>query len=392
MTEQEARTFDHPVDAEFKPTMEPAARELLVVCLARGLGGSTRSLATVLERLPNSFKRVVCTPTGGPFLRYLHSRKLMDVHLEIPHRGRGAKGKLSRIAAMFRVAGWVRRHRSTVEAIHVNGPEELNFVAPVARMYGVPVVVWSHARDVSPWMRRLRPLMGLVLRGVEVRWATVSHHARDVLVEAGLCSPGDVEIIPNPIDPDDVVGDRRTARGDIRIGYLGSDAAYKGFALLPDVIDKLGEEVVSWLIFSNPRSQESDEVWKRLRSLPSQRVTFVGKVADVRGAYAQCDIVFMPSIVESFGRVAAEAMLNGIPVVASDLPPVREVLGDDEAGLLYPPGDVDAAASRLKDLILNETLRTSLGDAGIRRARQFEPASVVESLTRLYRGGAPTAG
>jgi glycosyltransferase involved in cell wall biosynthesis len=212
-----------------------------------------------------------------------------------------------------------------------------------------------------------------------------------VLVDAGLCAPEDVEIIPNPIDPDDVVGHRRAVRADIRVGYLGSDAAYKGFALLPDVIEAMGGDDVSWLIFSNPRSPESDEVWKRLRSFPSRRVTFVGKVADVRGAYAQCDIVFMPSIVESFGRVAAEAMLNGIPVVASDLPPVREVLGDDEAGLLFPPGDVEAAGERLKKLLSDPSLRASLGDAGKRRARQFEPRSVVDALMRLYRGGEPAA-
>jgi phosphatidylinositol alpha-mannosyltransferase len=315
----------------------------------------------------------------------------MDVHLEIPHKGHGPKGKMSRIAAMFRVARWVRRHRATLEAIHANGPEELNLVAPVARLYGVPMVVWSHARDVSPWMRRLSPFLRLVLRGVDVRWATVSRHARDVLVDAGLCSPEDVEIIPNPIDPDDVVGHRSAARADVRIGYLGSDAAYKGFALLPDVIDAVSDEDVSWLIFSNPRSTESDEVWKRLRSQPSERVTIVGKVTDVRGAYGQCDIVFMPSVVESFGRVAAEAMLNGVPVVASDLRPVREVLGDDEGGLLYPPGDVHAAGERLKELIRDPSLRATLGNAGKNRARQFEPRSVVDALTRLYRGGAPVA-
>ena len=392
--------LEHPDSAASPPQqprveLEPArgtgpdGRELLIVCLARGLGGSTRSLATVLEGLPPSFRRVVCTPTGGPYLRYLQSRDLMDVHVDIPHRGRGTKGKMSRITAMLRVARWVREHRDSLAAIHANGPEEMNLVAPVARRYGVPMVVWSHARDVSPWMRRLSPLMRLVLRRVDVRWATVSRHARDVLVEAGLCSTGDVEIIPNPIDPDDVVGPRSAARGDIRIGYLGSDAGYKGFAILPDVIEAVGDEDVSWLIFSNPRSSENDEVWKRLRALPSESVTVVGKVADVRGAYSQCDVVFMPSKVESFGRVAAEAMLNGVPVVASDLPPVREVLGDDEGGLLYPPGEVDSAADQLKRLIRDPELRASLGEAGRARARQFEPRSVVAALTRLYRGGAP---
>jgi glycosyltransferase involved in cell wall biosynthesis len=393
VTEQEARLLELPKTAEeasLESVNEVGAegRELLFVCLARGLGGSTRSLATVLEGLPRSFRRVVCTPTGGPYLEYLHNRNLLDAHLDIPHRGRGPKGKLSRFAAMFRVARWVHAHRATLGAIHANGPEELNLAAPAARLYRVPLVVWSHARDVSPWMRRLSPLLSLLLRGVDIQWATVSRHARDVLVEAGLCSPEDVEIIPNPIDPEDVVGARTATPGDVRVGYLGSDAGYKGFALLPDVIESLAGENISWLIFSNSRSPESDETWTRLRSLPPERVTIVGKVTDVRSAYAQCDVVFMPSIIESFGRVAAEAMLNGVPVVASDLVPVREVLGDDEGGLLYPPGDVAAASEHLRELIRNPSLRASLGEAGKRRARQFEPRSVVDALARLYRSGA----
>ncbi|MGH2792385.1 MAG: glycosyltransferase family 4 protein [Actinomycetota bacterium] len=366
-------------------------REVLFVCLARGLGGSTRSLATVLEGLPSSFRRVVCTPSGGPFLRSLRERNLVEVHIDIPNRGRRLTGKLSRFAAMFKVASWVRSHRGAISAMHANGPEELNLVAPVARLYGVPVVVWSHARDVSPSMRRLRPLLRLLLRGVDVRWASVSGHARDVLVEAGLCLPDAVEIIPNPIDPEDVVGATTTGRDDVVIGYLGSDAPYKGFLLLPDVIEALGYEGVRWLIFSNERASRGNDAWTRLRALPAERATVVGKVADVGGAYAQCDIVFLPSLEESFGRVAAEAMLNGVPVVASDLAPVREVLGRDEAGLFFPPGDVIAASRRLRELIDDPSLRVAMGEAGRRRARQFEPRSVVRALTRLYSGDVSVA-
>jgi phosphatidyl-myo-inositol alpha-mannosyltransferase len=370
-------------------------REVLIVCLARGLGGSTRSLVTVLGCLPTSFRRVLCTPAEGPFLRMLRSRGLVDGHLEIPNRGAGTKGKLSRFVAMFEILRWVHRHRRAVHVIHANGPEELNLVIPAALIYRVPVVVWSHARDVSPWMRRLRVALRPLVRRMDIRWAAVSILARDVLVEGGLATAERVKIVPNPIDPSDVVGNTRgglgrtaenagAASGRVTIGYLGSDAPYKGFLLLPDVVEALADAPVQWLVFSNERSSKSSAAWRRLRELSSERVSVVGKVAEVGDAYARCDIVFMPSLDESFGRVAAEAMLNGLPVVASDLPPVRDLLDDGRAGLLFPPGDVAGAAHCIRTLIDDREERMRLGGRGKVLAARFEPRTVVAELTALY--------
>jgi phosphatidylinositol alpha-mannosyltransferase len=231
---------------------------------------------------------------------------------------------------------------------------------------------------------------------MDIRWAAVSGLARDVLVEGGLATTDLVKIVPNPIDPADVVGPRQTAGSGsvdkVRIGYLGSDARYKGFLLLPDVVAELADAPVQWLVFSNERSSKSSEAWSQLRNLSSESVSFPGKVADVRDAYGQCDIVFMPSLDESFGRVAAEAMLNGLPVVASDLPPVRDLLDNGTAGLLFPPGDVAAAVRCLAELIDDAEKRARLGKRGHELAGRFEPHAVVAELTALYEQDRLVAG
>jgi phosphatidyl-myo-inositol alpha-mannosyltransferase len=385
-----AQQADMQVSIADRQGLRAGRREILVVCLANGLGGSTRSLVTVLECMPAAFRRVLCTPAEGPFLRLLRARKLVDGHVEIPNKGRQARGKLSRLVAMFEILKWVRRHRNAVSAIHANGPEELNLVIPAALVFNVRVVVWSHARDVSPWMRRLRPVLRPLVRRMDIRWAAVSNLARDVLVEGGLTTSERVKIVPNPIDPSDVMGSRnglghsKRSNAKVTIGYLGADAPYKGFLLLPEVIEELSDAPVEWLIFSNERSSKSSEAWDRLRSLPAERVSLAGKLADVGEAYAQCDIVFMPSLDESFGRVAAEAMLNGLPVVASDLPPVRELLNDGAAGSLFAPGDVGAAARCLRALMDDPKGRARMGEAGRQLAERFEPRSVVGELTALY--------
>ena len=101
-----------------------------------------------------------------------------------------------------------------------------------------------------------------------------------------------------------------------------------------------------------------------------------GKFTDVRDAYARCDVVVCPSVLDSFCRVAAEAMLNGLPVVGSDLPPIRDLLGDDEAGLLVPSGDVEAAAKAVARLV---------DDPELARAGSGRPDGRAAACPRLVR-------
>jgi phosphatidylinositol alpha-mannosyltransferase len=360
---------------------EPA---VLFVCLARGVGGSSRSLATVLEHTEGRMTRILAAPSEGSFAPLVRERSLADHYLPIPSRGQRPRSRLSRPEAARRIASYVMRHRRVIRAIHANGPEELNLVVPAAWLAGVPIVVWSHARDVSPWMRRLSPVWRRVLRNRDVRWAAVSNTARGVLVESGLTPSDRVVLVPNPIDPGDVRADRRERNGNLVIGYLGSDAPYKGFQLLPDVIERTRDLPIHWSLFAAPRSKENAAVWHRLREFPEQLLGFPGKVADVREAYAACDVVFCPSLDESFGRVVAEAMMNGIPVVASDIEALRDLVGSEQAGLLFPSGDAAAAARAIDRLVADPRLRAKAGARGAVRAESFDARSVVAKLVDLY--------
>lgn len=367
---------DPPNDVE-----QGGRASVLFVVLAGGLGGSTRSVATVLAHLdPTRVNRVLATQPRGRFIELVRERHLADTFVPLPAAGRRRLGRLSRVQAAWRLGSWVRANR-TITAIHVNGPEELNIAGLVARMHRIPLVVWSHAREVSPWMRRLSRVWPYVLR--DVRFAAVSPLARQVLVDGGLARPGEVEIVPNPIDPNDVVGEPDGHEGLV-VGYLGSGAVYKGFQLLPGIIEEVADLPIRWLVFSEEHPSSDHVPWARLRRLASDGVTVVGKVGDVRAAYARCDIIMCPSLQESFCRVAAEAMLNGLPVVASDLGPTRDLLGEEDAGLLFPVGDVHAAGKAIRRLVDDPGLRESLGANGRERAGAFDPSTVTSRLAVLY--------
>jgi glycosyltransferase involved in cell wall biosynthesis len=357
---------------------EPGVPMLLSVAIAPGLGGSMRSLATVLSGL-EGWQRVVACPAGTTFTEFLDERALCDEFVPLPQEGRWRVVARARAAA--RIATWTWRHRRRLSAIHANGLAERNLVTVAAALVRVPVVVWMHEWSVSPWARRIAPLLRVLVP--RTQFAAVSEQARDTLVEAGLASRDQITVVPNPIDPVDVVGATRTPHDRPTIAYLGTPARYKGFHLLPDLIRALGGEPVTWLVYSGPLTM-LPEVWAELAGLDEIDIEIPGKLADVGQAYVRCDIVICPSLHESFGRVAAEAMCNGIPVVASDLPPLRDLLGDNEAGLLVPPGSVDALAAALRRLLADADLCRQLGEVGRSRAVRFRPEPIVASLTALY--------
>lgn len=359
-------------------------RTVLFVSIAAGLGGSTRSLATVMARLGPGVARVLAVPKEGKFPTLVREKGLAEGTIAIARPNDRRMRRLSRPATAFRIMRWARRHRREILAIHVNGLQEVSLAVPAALISRAPLVMWIHDFEVYPWTRRLGPIWRRLLRGHPVRWTAVSGTARRMIVESGLATAGEVVIVTNPIDPADVRAEWREASDPPAVGFIASADRRKGFHLLPEVDRELAEVRLRWRLFTGLPRGDLDPTWERLRALPESRISFSEKLRDVRDAYARCDVVFCPSLSESFCRVAAEAMLNGIPVVASDIEPLRELLGDDEAGLLFPPGDAVAAAAALRRVVENDVLRTQLGAAGRERARAFEPGRVVDRLSSLY--------
>ena len=100
-------------------------------------------------------------------------------------------------------------------------------------------------------------------------------------------------------------------------------------------------------------------------------VRFTGPLTGVKldRAYAEADLLVLPSRAETYGMVITEALARGIPVLASDVGGVREALADDRAGLLVPPDDPAALGAALRRWLLDAELRERLRRAArVRRA------------------------
>jgi alpha-1,3-rhamnosyl/mannosyltransferase len=108
--------------------------------------------------------------------------------------------------------------------------------------------------------------------------------------------------------------------------------------------------------------------------------------ADVAGLYELATVVAVPSTYEGFGLPAVEAMAYGVPVVAADATAVSEVVGD--AGVLVPPGAVDAWAGALGRLLDDADERARLSAAGRARAERYSLRANAAAVAEVYRGAA----
>jgi phosphatidylinositol alpha-mannosyltransferase len=340
------------------------------------MGGSNRSIATLIVGMRPYATCILASPGEGPFRKYCISNDVADGYVTLPEGSR-----FRRILASLRLTAWVIRHRNRLTTIHAQALTGLNIVALAAVLTRLPVVVRVSDPDSSRWGRLLGPIWRRLLRRLVV--VPVSETALDVAVLNGLCDPWEAHVVPNPVDPDDVVAIERRRRGDLVVGFLGNPSPRKGFDLLSTVVSSV-QSPVSWRLFTNPRANEvpADMIDSLIRQHPV--VQFVGRERDVRQAYAQVDIVFVPSRSESFSRVVAEAMLNGIPVVASDILPHRRLLGENEAGILFPSGDGAAAAAAIDALASSQELRAGLGKMGRLRGTAYRPEEIVRLMLPLY--------
>jgi glycosyltransferase involved in cell wall biosynthesis len=112
-----------------------------------------------------------------------------------------------------------------------------------------------------------------------------------------------------------------------------------------------------------------------------QRVVLPGRVPDVAAWLQRARVFVHPARWEGFGLAVLEAMLAGLPVVASNVSSLPELVVDNETGLLVPPDDATSLARGIADALE----RPELGAAGVARARQeFSVARMADRTAALY--------
>jgi glycosyltransferase involved in cell wall biosynthesis len=286
-----------------------------------------------------------------------------------------------RLARLLRARG--------VALVHVNDSDDAAIAALACRLVDIPCVAHMRSEMAPGKFRKLR------LQWPDLLMA-VSEGVRQKAIQGGL-SPERIVTVYSGVDPGRVraTGEGRRIRQayglspeTLVIGSVANIAPKKGYDVLIRAVAKARGEIddlACLLIGADDHGMRAG--LERLGdSLGLDgRLRFAGFQEEVVPYLDAMDLFVLASVDEGFGIVLLEAMACGRPVIATVVDGPPEIVEDGRSGLLVPPGDPEALAKALVELLLDPSRRASLGAYGRGRVETvFSLDSQMRTLTGLY--------
>jgi N-acetyl-alpha-D-glucosaminyl L-malate synthase BshA len=170
---------------------------------------------------------------------------------------------------------------------------------------------------------------------------------------------------------------------------LAHNSNFRSIKRMQDVVrifERVREQVACELVLVGDGPERSAlEAFIHERRL-GPHVHLLGEQRDVVQVLQESSVFLLPSEVESFGLAAAEAMGCGVPVIATAVGGLPEVIEDGKTGFLHPVGDVEAMAASAARLLRDGALRRAMSEAA--RAAclsRFQPSPLVDAWEAHYR-------
>lgn len=280
------------------------------------------------------------------------------------------------------LSGLRRLLRERPGILHVHGrAPHLPYALAAGRWAGVPVVVTIHEPWEPGWesrldwwlIRRLARRVVFLSRNMEGQYPPLPPQRKRVVFNpCAIPGPAPAPVRSRPV-----------------IALVARMGRRKGVDVFLEVCRRLyaqGFAFEAWLVGGWHAAAEQQAAVRFLRqSGLEETVLDRGVVADMAAVYAAVDVLVLTSRRDPLPRVVMEAMCHGLPVVASRVDGIPEMVADGQSGLLVPAGDVDGFAAAIGSLLQDSSKRREMGLAGRRLAEKlFAPATYVETMCALY--------
>lgn len=262
-----------------------------------------------------------------------------------------------------------------------------------------PYVVFLGGRDVPrpdpdpPSYRWLYLLLKPIIRAIWKNAAAVIS-CSDGLRDLARLTDSDVkiDIIPDGLDTDSFEPTQREAHPKVvRCLSIGRLIPRKGFQFLiralPQILEKVDQKFEIEIVGDGPYERELTTLAKELNV--NSYIHFTGTVeyTELPQKYRDADIFILPSLAEGMPLVVLEAMGTGLPIIASRVQGIDELVADDINGALFDPGDVDGLADCIIKLIDTGQKRLEMGNASVEMLKQNERynwKNIADAYLSLY--------
>ncbi len=295
------------------------------------------------------------------------------------------------------------------DLVHVNNAWAGRTGVMLGLWYGVPTVMQLHGRPRSrQYFTYGAALSDVVLansRFTAQGWQWWPASTRVQVVYPGVDLS---RFRPSPADRASARRQLDISEDTFVIGCLGRGTPEKGHRYLLEALAGLRERgcAIKLVMIGLPPPGNDHALYPHLEHLHrlvvdlriDKSVRFLGFQTETPRWLNALDVLVHPSLRESFGRAAAEAMAVGLPVIASRVDGLPEIVADAETGLLVPPADPPGLRAAVARLHADRELRRQMGERGRRRVQQlFSRDRYLREMEAVYEGAlcrrrSPTVG
>jgi 2-deoxystreptamine N-acetyl-D-glucosaminyltransferase/2-deoxystreptamine glucosyltransferase len=292
-----------------------------------------------------------------------------------------------------------------VDLVHAHQGEDLAVLpvaAAVARRAGCPLIVTLHIslRHSVPRLGRRLTALHIAGGAVEDRVVRSAHTVITLTrtTAARLTGPHRTVVIPSGVEPSlfrgAVPSPLLAAVPRPIVLYVGRLAQQKDVPTLVRAFGRMRSPASLVIVGDGPDRATVDAAVDALAADVRARVHRFGfqPHAEVPCLLAAADVLALPSVYEEMGSVLAEALQVGVPIVASTVGGIPDVVRDGETGLLVPPGRPDAWAQALDRLLANRDLRARMRDASRRDADRYCWDELAGRVLDVYRDAVARPG
>lgn len=298
------------------------------------------------------------------------------------------------VALFFSLPRMIRKH--SLHLIHVHSGSGGVFLLrkPMCKLVVTAHHTYRQEADFVFAQLPLKRLWKLFMARLEARTyhladavICVSRDTADAIITQYGIPPERVSVIENPVQvPAD--SPRDLQRHADTVLFVGRLEARKGALLLLEAFSMLLQDIPTArlrLIGSNLLgSQFATALEEKGMKSAVECLGFVPNAERFR-EMSEATVLVVPSTLEGFGLVAAEAMMLGTCVVASDAPGLRSVITHGRTGVLFPVADAQACADAMKQVLMDGQLRAKLAGAALTEAPiRFNVESRSHDVSKLY--------
>lgn len=357
------------------------------------VGGMQRVVVDLCVRTdPARYKMMVCCFNElGPNADLL-ARHSIPVHLLKKKAGIDT-GLPLRLRRLFL--------ENRVQIVHTHGINPFFYGTLGARMAGCRVIQTDHARGPFPVKKR-EMYSEMVLSILANKVVAVSEGVKADLIRYEHMSPRKTMVIYNGIDGasfakgydgEDLKRKLGILPGDFVLGISCRITKEKGVGQLIEAVSQISPampNIKAVIIGDGEPRKEFELLAKELGVL--DRIVFTGYRNDIPALIQIMDIFTLPSFTEGHPIVLLEAMAARKPIVATDIPGIRETVVHEKTGLLVQPRDSRALAAALTRLIVNPELRAEMAESGYQRyLERFTIDTAMKRYEALYDTVCPPA-